>query len=202
MSNNPPKNFVELVQRLRQIAAGVDSLLAGGGSWAGPAAADLRNAADSLEVLVAETDSAYSAYKQKMSARDAHSNDRCEPIFRECLRAAHLKFGKTSEQLRDFGFLPRSAPSARRILEPPAGVSIREATATSVILDWSPVSGAKRYHVYCGTDMNKMALYGSSTASKMKVSGLSEGVKYYFYVRTVTSAGESAHSNFATGRTA
>jgi hypothetical protein len=68
-------------------------------------------------------------------------------------------------------------------------------------VDWDPVAGADRYHVFYGMDITKMLLFGSATTSELEVRGLTEGTKYFFYVKVVNSVGESAPSNFTSRRT-
>ena len=201
MANNPPTNPAQLVQRLRQMAAGVTAYTTGGGTWAGPTAASLTAAALALETLNNESDAAYSAYKQKLSARDVQKTDACVPAFRQVVQAAYLALGKDSEQLRDFGLEPQAATTGATLPDPPPNVTVREVSETAVLVDWDPVAGADRYHVYFGTDMAKMALFGSATASELEVRGLVEGTKYFFYVKAVNSVGESAPSNFTSRRT-
>jgi len=77
----------------------------------------------------------------------------------------------------------------------------REVLKIAALAGWDPVAGTDRYHVYYGTDMNKMQLFGSATASELQVRGLVEGTKYFFYIRTANCAGDSAPSNFTSSRT-
>ena len=179
MANTPPTNIIQLVSKLRHMAAGVTAWIAGGGTWAGPSAADLNTAATDLETKNTACDSAYATYKQKMSARDESRIGTVNPLFRQVAQAAYLVVGKESERLRDFGLEPQAPPAAPRIPEPPDGVTVRETSETSVLVDWDPVPGVDRYHVYFGTDLNKMALFGSATASELEVRGPIEGTKYF-----------------------
>lgn len=201
MANTPPTNIIQLVSKLRQMAAGVTAWIAGGGTWAGPSAADLTAAANDLETKNTDCDTAYAIYKQKMSARDESRIGTSNPLFRQVAQAAYLAVGKESELLRDFGLEPLTPLPGPRIPDPPDGVIVRETSETSVLVDWDPVPGVDRYHVFYGTDMAKMSLFGSATASELEVRGLTEGTKYFFFVKSVNAQGESAPSNFTSRRT-
>ena len=122
-------------------------------------------------------------------------------IYRTVTQAAYLTVGKNSEQLRDFGLEPQAESAASRIPDPPPNVTVRETSETSVLVDWDTVAGARRYYVFYGMDITKMSLFGSATAPQLEVRGLTEGTKYFFYVKVVDSVGESAPSNFTSRRT-
>ena len=110
-----------------------------------------------------------------MSARDESRTGRANPLFRQVAQAAYLAVGKESEFLRDFGLEPLAPHPGPRASNPPDGVIVRETSATSVLVDWDLVPGVDRYHVFYGTDMAKMSLFGSATASELEVRGLMGG---------------------------
>ncbi|WP_418962961.1 chitinase [Streptomyces lavendofoliae] len=71
----------------------------------------------------------------------------------------------------------------------PAGLTAGRATATTVPLTWSPVTGATSYHVYRG---GTRVL--TTTGPSATVTGLAPATPYTFQVTAVNAAGESGRS--------
>ena len=68
-------------------------------------------------------------------------------------------------------------------------------------LTWNAVSGATSYKVYRATSQNgTYSLLGTVTATSYTNTGAKAGVTYYYKVKAVNSAGESAYSNVVSGR--
>ena len=68
-------------------------------------------------------------------------------------------------------------------------------------LTWNAVSGATSYKVYRATSQNgTYSLLGTVTATSYTNTGAKAGVTYYYKVKAVNSAGESAYSNIVSGR--
>ena len=68
-------------------------------------------------------------------------------------------------------------------------------------LTWNAVSGATSYKVYRATSQNgTYSLLGKVTATSYTNTGAKAGVTYYYKVKAVNSAGESAYSNVVSGR--
>ena len=75
------------------------------------------------------------------------------------------------------------------------------ATSGKPMLTWNAVSGATSYKVYRATSQNgTYSLLGTVTATSYTNTGAKDGVTYYYKVKAVNSAGESAYSNTVSGQ--
>ncbi len=75
------------------------------------------------------------------------------------------------------------------------------ATSGKPMLTWNAVSGATSYKVYRATSQNgTYSLLGTVTATSYINTGAKDGVTYYYKVKAVNSAGESAYSNTVSGQ--
>ena len=75
------------------------------------------------------------------------------------------------------------------------------ASSGKPMLTWNAVSGATSYKVYRATSQNgTYSLLGTVTATSYTNTGAKAGVTYYYKVKAVNSAGESAYSNIVSGR--
>ena len=69
------------------------------------------------------------------------------------------------------------------------------------MLTWNAVSGATSYKVYRATSKSgTYSLLGTVTATSYTNTGAKAGTTYYYKVKAVNSAGESAYSNVVSGR--
>ena len=76
------------------------------------------------------------------------------------------------------------------------------ASSGKPMLTWNAVSGATSYKVYRATSQNgTYSLLGTVTATSYTNTGAKAGVTYYYKVKAVNSAGESAFSNVVSGKT-
>ena len=76
------------------------------------------------------------------------------------------------------------------------------ATSGKPMLTWNAVSGATSYKVYRATSQNgTYSLLGTVTATSYTNTGAKAGTTYYYKVKAVNSAGESAYSNIVSGKT-
>ena len=70
------------------------------------------------------------------------------------------------------------------------------------MLTWNAVSGATSYKVYRATSQNgTYSLLGTVTATSYTNTGAKAGTTYWYKVKAVNSAGESAYSNVVSGQT-
>ena len=70
------------------------------------------------------------------------------------------------------------------------------------MLTWNAVSGAASYKVYRATSQNgTYSLLGTVTTTSYTNTGAKAGTTYYYKVKAVNSAGESAFSNVVSGKT-
>ena len=75
------------------------------------------------------------------------------------------------------------------------------ATSGKPMLTWNAVDGAASYKVYRATSQNgTYSLLGTVTATSYTNTGAKAGTTYYYKVKAVNSAGESAYSNIVSGR--
>ena len=75
------------------------------------------------------------------------------------------------------------------------------ASSGKPMLTWNAVSGATSYKVYRATSQNgTYSLLGTVTATSYTNTGAKAGVTYYYKVKAVNSAGESAFSNIVSGQ--
>ena len=75
------------------------------------------------------------------------------------------------------------------------------ATSGKPMLTWNAVSGATSYKVYRATSQNgTYSLLGTVTATSYTNTGAKAGTTYYYKVKAVNSAGESAYSNIVSGQ--
>ena len=69
------------------------------------------------------------------------------------------------------------------------------------MLTWNAVSGATSYKVYRATSQSgTYSLLGTVTATSYTNTGAKVGTTYYYKVKAVNSAGESAYSNIVSGQ--
>ena len=69
------------------------------------------------------------------------------------------------------------------------------------MLTWNAASGAASYKVYRATSQNgTYSLLGTVTTTSYTNTGAKAGTTYYYKVKAVNSAGESAYSNVVSGR--
>ena len=74
-------------------------------------------------------------------------------------------------------------------------------TSGKPMLTWNAVSGATSYKVYRATSQNgAYSLLGTVTTTSYTNTGAKAGTTYYYKVKAVNSAGESAYSNIVSGR--
>ena len=74
-------------------------------------------------------------------------------------------------------------------------------TSGKPMLTWNAVSGATSYKVYRAASQNgTYSLLGTVTATSYTNTGAKAGTTYYYKVKAVNSAGESAYSNIVSGR--
>ena len=75
------------------------------------------------------------------------------------------------------------------------------ASSGKPMLTWNAVSGATSYKVYRATSQKgTYSLLGTVTATSYTNTGAKAGVTYWYKVKAVNSAGESAYSNVVSGR--
>ena len=75
------------------------------------------------------------------------------------------------------------------------------ASSGKPMLTWNAVSSATSYKVYRATSQNgTYSLLGTVTATSYTNTGAKAGTTYYYKVKAVNSAGESAYSNIVSGR--
>ena len=75
------------------------------------------------------------------------------------------------------------------------------ASSGKPMLTWNAVSGATSYKVYRATSQNgTYSLLGTVTTTSYINTGAKDGVTYYYKVKAVNSAGESAFSNIVSGQ--
>ena len=75
------------------------------------------------------------------------------------------------------------------------------ATSGKPMLTWNAVSGATSYKVYRATSQNgTYSLLGTVTTTSYTNTGAKAGTTYWYKVKAVNSAGESAYSNTVSGR--
>ena len=76
------------------------------------------------------------------------------------------------------------------------------ASSGKPMLTWNAVSGATSYKVYRATSQNgTYSLLGTVTATSYTNTGAKAGTTYWYKVKAVNSAGESAYSNVVSGKT-
>ena len=74
------------------------------------------------------------------------------------------------------------------------------ASSGKPMLTWNAVSGATSYKVYRATSQNgTYSLLGTVTTTSYTNTGAKAGTTYYYKVKAVNSAGESAYSNVVSG---
>ena len=75
------------------------------------------------------------------------------------------------------------------------------ASSGKPMLTWNAVSGATSYKVYRAASQNgTYSLLGTVTTTSYTNTGAKAGTTYYYKVKAVNSAGESAYSNIVSGR--
>ena len=75
------------------------------------------------------------------------------------------------------------------------------ATSGKPMLTWNAVYGATSYRIYRSTSRGSgYSLLGTTTATSYTNTSAKAGTTYYYKVKAVNSAGESAYSNIVSGR--
>ena len=107
----------------------------------------------------------------------------------------------------DAGLSPYSnivSGQAKSVTPKPAAPVVKignSASSGKPQLTWNAVSGATSYKVYRATSQNgTYSLLGTVTATSYTNTGAKAGTTYYYKVKAVNSAGESAYSNVVSGR--
>jgi outer membrane protein assembly factor BamB len=98
-------------------------------------------------------------------------------------------------------FASAEASAAPSTLEPPANVTAAAGDG-SMSLSWTAAAGAGSYSVFMGTGPGAEAATAISAGvvgTATKITGLSNGTKYYFVVKSLAASFTSAASNEASG---
>ncbi|MDR1220670.1 MAG: fibronectin type III domain-containing protein [Treponema sp.] len=84
----------------------------------------------------------------------------------------------------------------------PTGVSASAQSSSAIRVSWNAAPGATSYKVYrSGSSSGAYTQVGSPSNASYTDSGLTASTTYYYKVRAVNSAGESAQSSFASATT-
>ena len=107
----------------------------------------------------------------------------------------------------DAGLSPYSnivSGQAKSVMPKPSAPVVKignSASSGKPMLTWNAVSGATSYKVYRATSQSgTYSLLGTVTATSYTNTGAKAGTTYYYKVKAVNSAGESAYSNIVSGR--
>lgn len=68
-----------------------------------------------------------------------------------------------------------------------------------VILNWASASRATTYYILSGSTSASLVQFATTSATTITISGLTNGVNYYYSVISVNSTGQSEQSNIVTG---
>ena len=108
----------------------------------------------------------------------------------------------------DAGLSPYSnivSGQVKTVTPKPAALVVKignSASSGKPMLTWNAVSGATSYKVYRATSQKgTYSLLGTVTATSYTNTGAKAGTTYYYKVKAVNSAGESAFSNVVSGKT-
>ena len=109
--------------------------------------------------------------------------------------------------VNDAGLSPYSnivSGQSKAVTPKPAAPVVKighSASSGKPVLTWNAVSGATSYKVYRATSQSgTYSLLGTVTAMSYTNTGAKAGVTYYYKVKAVNAAGESAYSNIVSGR--
>ena len=106
--------------------------------------------------------------------------------------------------VNDGGTSALSSEAVGNVLPASATGLIATGGSASVNLKWTAATGATGYNVYEGTAMgseSSTAVMSNVSGTSVTLNGLQASTTYYFYVRSVNSAGASAPSNEASATT-
>ena len=128
--------------------------------------------------------------------------------FLGCDSLTDVYYGGTAADWDNITIWDNSAPLKNATLHcaksAPAAPVVRignSAASGKPMLTWNAVSGATSYKVYRATSQNgTYSLLGAVTATSYTNTGAKAGTTYYYKVKAVNSAGESAYSNIVSGR--
>jgi hypothetical protein len=193
------KNPLVMENDLRNIAQGIDKNSA---VWApeAPKKQEVLDVADEIQTFLGEIEAADAIASQKRLALklllEGRATDICKVVHGIVMS---LFPGKET----DFGISPRKAPEKHPIPEMPIGIKIEAVTATTIELTWNPVTHAKYYKVFIGTDpqTSKMTSFQNTTRAHLVLTRLQEGTKYYISIKAGNASGESNFSYPADCRT-
>ena len=109
--------------------------------------------------------------------------------------------------VNDAGLSPYSnivSGQAKSVTPKPSAPVVKignSAASGKPMLTWNAVSGATSYKVYRATSQNgTYSLLGTVTTTSYTNTGAKAGTAYYYKVKAVNSAGESAFSNIVSGQ--
>ena len=83
----------------------------------------------------------------------------------------------------------------------PTGVAATAASATSITVSWSAVTGATGYIIYGGTSSSSLSQIGTTTTATYTQTGLAGGTTYYYAVAASNASGTSARSTTVSATT-
>ena len=165
-----------------------------------PALAALTTATDTLETKYNGAQAARSTAKELTDLQDA-AEKAADALMTGEASYVQLKSGGDAAKIESAGMGVRDPSAPIGDLPAPGGISATEGDHDGEIdAHWNRVKGAKSYVVQRTATPTDAASWGNpaiSTKSKITLTGLVTGTKYYLRVAAIGAAGQGAWSEIA-----
>lgn len=166
-----------------------------------PPLVDIKDYCDTLLERIAEQDTAWLAYHEKVVQVQELRDKVVNALELEANYVASIALGSESV-IASAGMDVRQKPVPIGILPAPHGVEANTGSSDGeIIVTWERVKGAKAYVVEMCYDLSDAANwthYASLTPNKCYITGLESGTRIYVRVTAINKLGQGGYSDPAT----
>ena len=200
MANRPSRNVDELIDQLRDIKDGITANIA---DWTIADETEVQTIHDDLDSKKADLEAAEAAYNTAKEDVENYVCDFAEKAYIKYRDLAYGKYGKKEAKLTEFGLIPMS--DATTTPEPPPIPDNFKAVLSDdrsfIKLSWNKPARARSYELWYAASTNvgedesldKIFLTSVNTTS-FKHIGIARGTKYYYWLKSKGSTGDSDFS--------
>jgi predicted phage tail protein len=200
MANRPSQNVDELIDQLRDIKDGITANIA---DWTAAEETEVQTVHDDLDTKKADLEAAEAAYNTAKEDVENYVRETADKTYVKYRDLAYGKYGKKEAKLTEFGLIPLSTSGTTP--EPPAIPDSFKAVLsddrTFIKLSWNKPPRARSFELWYAASTNvgedesldKMFLTSINTTS-FKHIGIARGTKYYYWLKSKGSTGDSDFS--------